>query len=489
VLFAALGFAGIMHHEIWLDEAHHFLLGRDSASVSEMAFHARYEGHPLLWNVLLFVLTRFSSDPFAMQLLNLVIAAVAVLLFLRHAPFHICVKSVIVFSYFIFYEYTVLSRNYALSFLLMVIVCIVFRERKKHFLWLALALALLAQTHLFAALIAGGMALLLAHEFIFSKVRVPALPFAAGMFLLLGALAFVVVQVIPPADHFLYTYDQDKYTSFKRIGKAFSVLWKGLFPLPDMGNAHPWNSNLFISISKNLSVIPAVLAWLVPAILIVRKRPVLLFFYASALCIVVFIFFSPLIVASRHCGFFFLLLLMALWIAEFFPAENRSGVLTNAWQRFAGKFSKSLFVVLLLVQLTGGIYLFVVDLRRPFSHAKHVAEWLSANKQPSDIIIVNDQSTGPAIAAYMQSSVYYAETNAEGSFCQWNVRPFILSQDTLLARIAALSDAHPGQRILLVSCRRITLAAGNPFLLKPLQSFDGALVRSENYVIYEIREW
>src|SRR5690349_8080021 len=65
--FGTLSLQGVYHHEIWLDEAHHWLLARDSDSFSNLVYHARYDGHPLLWNLILFALTRFTYDPFWMQ--------------------------------------------------------------------------------------------------------------------------------------------------------------------------------------------------------------------------------------------------------------------------------------------------------------------------------------------------------------------------------------------------------------------------------------
>src|SRR5690349_21352468 len=77
----------ILHHEMWLDEMHHFLLARDSSSLGELAFNARYDGHPLLWDSLLYFLTCFSRNPFYMQLLNILISVAAVIIFLRNTPF------------------------------------------------------------------------------------------------------------------------------------------------------------------------------------------------------------------------------------------------------------------------------------------------------------------------------------------------------------------------------------------------------------------
>src|SRR5262245_18036789 len=80
--FALLCLAGVLRHEIWLDEAHHWLLARDSHSISNLFFNARYEGHPLLWNLILFWFSRFSTNVMGMQIINVIIITMAVGLFL-----------------------------------------------------------------------------------------------------------------------------------------------------------------------------------------------------------------------------------------------------------------------------------------------------------------------------------------------------------------------------------------------------------------------
>ncbi|MDP1801585.1 MAG: hypothetical protein Q8L81_09545, partial [Bacteroidota bacterium] len=109
-----LGLIGILNHEIWSDEAHHFLLARDSSTLFELYKNAAYDGHPLLWDTLLFFITRFSSSVIYMQLLNIIIMLGTVFLFLKHAPFKKIISVLIVFGYFFIYEYHIISRNYAI---------------------------------------------------------------------------------------------------------------------------------------------------------------------------------------------------------------------------------------------------------------------------------------------------------------------------------------------------------------------------------------
>src|SRR5688572_6121707 len=108
VVYSCLGVIGVLNHEIWLDEAHHWLFARDSQTLGELWTNMRYDGHPILWNVLLFFITRFTRDVSAMQILHVCISVCAVSVFVIFSPFRFFEKVLFVFGYFILYEYTVI---------------------------------------------------------------------------------------------------------------------------------------------------------------------------------------------------------------------------------------------------------------------------------------------------------------------------------------------------------------------------------------------
>jgi hypothetical protein len=116
-LFFGVSFIGIYFHELWMDESHHFLLGRDSNSLSDLYKNTRYDGHPILWNYLLHIITRFSANPFYIQLLHIVISSSIAYIFLKKTPFKLWFKIAFLLSYFMLYEYTIISRNYNLGVL------------------------------------------------------------------------------------------------------------------------------------------------------------------------------------------------------------------------------------------------------------------------------------------------------------------------------------------------------------------------------------
>src|SRR5438105_4038485 len=148
VLVGAALIAVAAHHEMWRDEVQAWLIARDSPLPWNVAYNGRYEGHPSLWHLVLWLPAHLSSDPRAMQLVHILIASLGAFLVFRLSPFSLPVKLALVASYFFFYEWGVLARNYALSVVLVFALCTLFRRRWERFLTFAILLALLAQTNL-----------------------------------------------------------------------------------------------------------------------------------------------------------------------------------------------------------------------------------------------------------------------------------------------------------------------------------------------------
>ena len=133
LLFFAISFIGIYYHELWMDESHHFLLGKDSVSFLDLFEKTRYDGHPIFWNYLIHLITRFATNPFYIQILHISISCFIVFVFFRKAPFKLWFKIAFALSYFMLYEYTVISRNYNLGVLFLFLSCIYYQKKEVNF--------------------------------------------------------------------------------------------------------------------------------------------------------------------------------------------------------------------------------------------------------------------------------------------------------------------------------------------------------------------
>ena len=148
----------MFHHELWGDEIHSWNIAKASGSFFELISNTRYEGHPPVWYIILWTISKFTHDPFAIQVIHLVIAWLIVFVVLFYSPFPFIIRILIPFGYFFLFEYSVLSRNYAIGILIAFIICIIIHKNfKGKILLYYFLLFLLSNTHLLSLLLAASI--------------------------------------------------------------------------------------------------------------------------------------------------------------------------------------------------------------------------------------------------------------------------------------------------------------------------------------------
>jgi hypothetical protein len=129
-----------LFHEPWKDETQAWRMAIDSHGLRELVRNARYEGHPLLFHVMIQALGHLSRSWWAVATLHVIIASLAAWLVLRHAPFTRVQKVLLVFGYWMAYEYAVVVRPYGLGMMLAFAACIAWSARPRRIGWTALML-------------------------------------------------------------------------------------------------------------------------------------------------------------------------------------------------------------------------------------------------------------------------------------------------------------------------------------------------------------
>lgn len=455
----------VWHHELWADEAQHFLLALNSHDLAGLVHNSRYESHPLLWNVLLYALTRFTDDPFGMQLLHMVVATINTYLIFRYAPFSWWIKTAIVFGHFQLFEYGVISRNYALVFLFVTLYCIL-TIRRSSLWWRWLMLLLLANSHLFGlfaacCLFAGDLLPDRWH----SASRAEKALLATFPLLIAGIIwAFV----IPPPDHMLTVlYNNAGWFSAERVKKVMSIPVKGFLHIPDLTHPHLWNRNLLLDHVPYLAMALGWMTALFPAY-IFRKTPrVLLVFYGTFALIAAFAYCSPLMLAPRHSGILYVTLIACFILAA--PGHR-----AERW-----------LPLFLVIPLAGSAVMFVADHQRPFSNGQRAAAFLKTYLPANAIVAMSNQGSGSPISACMGRPLYYIEKEGYGSFATWNTVPFIIPEDSIYARVIRLAKDKSDSALILVMNTESPLIESQ---FPRVAVFDGSIVASEDYRIYEVSD-
>ncbi|MBK9194106.1 MAG: hypothetical protein IPO17_03770 [Flavobacteriales bacterium] len=408
LVYCALVVCMIAMHGMWLDELQPWCVARDSSSLMDLYHNTRFEGHPPLWYVLLFVITRFSDNPVLMQVLHVVIGTCTAALVLWRAPFVWWWRVLIVFGYFFLYEYTVIARNYGLALLFLLLAADARQRIGLGWQW-SLLLALAAFTHIWGIVFAGAW--VVAEFSIERSTKMWSMAMTVA-----SCCLFSFWWSIP--DHPSPTGTVLGSTPLPNaVARIATITTQGLLPWPDMLSDRPWNHNLLHDRSHALSAVLGLallvaMFWFAPHDRSVRIFLALALLGSIALPIVGGFY------STRHYGPVNVAWLLLWWWMP--AAERRSG---------ARPFTNTLLVC----QAFGGLLCVAMSMRSaPLSEAYRLPGILLDEHVGKETVVVDAYTAGPAISGYLRAPVYYTTINEMGSFCDGGLPAYVLGDTALL---------------------------------------------------------
>lgn len=154
--FLVLSVIMFVYHEPWYDEIQAWMVASD-ASIGEMIWTLpHYEGHPPVWTLILALFAKTGVPmEIGLRIPTLLFSGIAAFLVIFKAPFHKWIRCLIPFTYFLFYQYTVICRPYSLMFLGFVLAAFFYKERNRKPIRYLIALYLLCVSSAYGILFAG----------------------------------------------------------------------------------------------------------------------------------------------------------------------------------------------------------------------------------------------------------------------------------------------------------------------------------------------
>ena len=405
LVFAAVGVA---NHEMWRDEHHAWLLARDASSPVQLFENLQWDMTPGFWHFLLWIVTRFTHDPAAMQLLNLAFATAAAWIVLRFSPFDFRIRLLIVFGYYLGYEYAVISRVYALGTLFVFSICALWIRRHEHAIVIGLLLTLLANTPSLYGVVAAGFFLML---FGVDFVRhADARKGSLTALLIGGAGTFsALLQTLPRGNNPFAAGKATAALELSRIETVVQFLASIFVPIPDASRHGWWNSNIVTGRSVALDVAIAAVAMALAVWLLWRSRA-LLASWLVATGGVMFAAYQGGFVGMRHGGYVAILLVAALWLARTAPEA-----LPNARRQ------ELALAVLFAISVAGGVTAWLEELTTEFSAAERTALWLRENDLDRVPIAGADDFVVASLASLLDlDRIYYPQRGEWGTFVSWD---------------------------------------------------------------------
>ncbi|MDX2097254.1 MAG: hypothetical protein SFW36_05715, partial [Leptolyngbyaceae cyanobacterium bins.59] len=409
LIFFGLGLLGVFTHEMWRDEIRIWMILRDSHSWGDLYYNLRYEtGHFFPWYLLLYPFSRLTRNPIALQILHLLTSTAVAYVVLRYAPFSRLQRLLLTFGYFLFYEYSIVVRNYGFSLLFLFLFCVLFGERDRQYWRLAFLLALFANVNYFSWMLANALGIVMVIEFWLhpnraemGRQRKTDLLLSLGLWL--GSAGLAVLQMIPPPG---VEVSPSVDLSLERFASTLASLWKSYAPMPGLAHVF-WNTNILDDgVSAVLSV--GVLGF---ALTRFSRYPIVLLLYILGTGQLLAFFLLKHGGGVRHWGYLFVVFIVCLWLTQYFPASS-SVEPKGFWHRHQPSF----LMFCLSVQFAAGAFAFGMDVLYPFSEAQNGARVIQAQGLVSLPKVGYRDYTSMTVSGFLDQPIYYPESGRSGTF-------------------------------------------------------------------------
>lgn len=419
------------HHVPWRDEVRAWSLMRLADSWPDLFRVVHGEGHPYLWYVLLRAGNQLFGVREVLPALGLLIGAAAVVLLALKSPFRLGVIAVLLFSMHLGFEYSVVSRNYGMSALILFVIAATY-PRVKDSPWFGVQLLLLCNSNAPSVFLAGALFLYrlieVATERPRLRSRTTTMLLVNGT-LLLGGVVLCFLAVFPTVN--------DAAAASSKVPLSIGNL---LIAIADSGRS-------FSSLGIDNPLV-ATAAMLLCICYFWRDKPALLAALAAFLVMKLFFFFVyP--AAYRHAALFMMLLVALAWMGagqqkpEFErPLQEGLLPLLTAW----------VFVVVLAMQTVLYVRWPVMATiqGRPWSNAANLAAVLRQPENTGAIVMFDPDAVGESLVYYTGQPFWQLRQSRFGT-----VVPFSLSGRRQLSFGEVTTDAvqlhqRTGRPILIV---------------------------------------
>ena len=479
LIITILGLIGNLNHSMWRDELNVWLIARDSNSLTELLQNIKYEGHPALWYFCLAMLNQISPNPVLMQIFHLLLAITSIYLFFNYSPFTKLQKILFAFGYLPFYEYLLISRNYAIGLLSIFLFCILYKSRKYTYIWLSLILAMMANANAYCLFISAAFCLTLTFEYIFFKSTTAKINnIILSLTIYISGVIAALWLMIPPADSSLQGGLSRWMLEFDghHLAKAISRIWSSYITILIPADSQFLDVCIFAIISL------VILAFVGTIFL---EKPVVLFFYLVGTIEIIFFTYVKFLGSQRHYGHLYIILIAAFWLSAYY--SNYSLIkLNKTWLKFVQRNKKKFLIFILICQIISGIVSFSRDLFVPYSASRATANFIKKQQFTNTFIVGSQDFTITPIAGYLNTKIYYPESKKLGSFVLFNSQRKEVSTEDILSQINQIINQENNNILLILNYK---IESGQKNLdISEIAKFKDSLIYNEKYYLYNIRK-
>lgn len=446
----------VSFHEPWFDELQAWRIAIDSRSLADLVRNLEYEGHPILWYLVLRAAGGISRSWSAAVCVHVLIATASAWLVLRHAPFTRLQRLLVVSGYFFIFEYAVVTRSYALGTLLALAACTVWDGSRRRAWLVGALLILLANTSAVGLVLALAMSMGFSADHLRGRythgnanersLRSMAQVAAIAGVLIVAVVAVTAVQILPPADAAFRgeSMGGPSQSLLSVIGRGLTIPARAFVPIAPFrtDGVAAWNSWILepeTRVQVAGTDLISILCFLC-GIVATSRRLTAQFFWTVAFG--GFLAFFMIFHAGylHHHGYLVVAFIVAAWMARM---GNPDPLL---WPRAFGvlrgprRQSAALTAVLPLM-IVGGVQMGAADYATRFADATSVAGTLGAPALSGLPIVGMAYPLSQTVAALLGRPVYLVNEARAGTFVNFGHRVRSTDKERERSADAAVTSA------------------------------------------------
>jgi hypothetical protein len=454
-LFVIYAITGSFYHDLWRDETHSMAIAAFSENPIELWKNIRYEGHPIGWYIILFVLFKLGLGINGVYIFHTTLGILAgyLIVFKIEIPFY--QKVFLLFGLLLGHEYLFYLRNYIVP--IVIFLYLIYREQKelRNIPLYSLLLSLAAQFNIYATI----FSICLGIYFFFStqnKWR-----YWPYYLLFTASLGFCAITVIPPDDSGL-----ESSIDAKILLILLREYFQGWVLAGDVTTYVTWRS-----------AYPSVFWYILPAITYLlfvwetyknnKKLALIPLFFFIGIAIL-FILTHYLVYANRHTGIMLIMMLFILAISR----QN--------------KYTSYYFTFILIIETFIGLKTYIRGLVLPESHTVAVHEYLKEN-HPDAFLTGYEDFIVEGIGFLQGKEIYTYSKKITQPYAVWDKDSDWFNQETTPKVIRQQFDSLKSQNsnaLLIYNLQRDTSGIG----LTPIKVFHSEILdpaRAEYFAIYQ----
>ena len=395
IVYAIFTFIGVLHHEVWADEAQVWQLCK-YMSVPELFHHLHNEGHPAFFYLLVMPFAKIFNNIICMQVICWFAMCLAVFFLMYKSPFKWYLNFAIILSAGFIYFFPVIARSYSILPFLVFAAAYLYTRQKEHPVLYSLTLSAIACTHAIMFCFAFVLFCMFFYDNILKKNESERnlKPFIISSIIMLCSFIYVVWQLhdttssnfyikIATGDFVLRVCKVFLYFFINAYDNLITIDFRLLHPLLDITlilTLFVIYILLFVNLFKNNKKLFCV------AFLSIAFQFAIYIAAYAAHTYVTRIF-------SAH-----IILLFCFWVLL---AEKTFNIKTKLCSE---KVTNVLLAIFFIITSYNGFNYYFMDLKRPYAPAVETYNFLKDTLQENDLVFIDNES-------FNVSLIYYLDKN------------------------------------------------------------------------------